>query len=120
MQRTPPPAEATADAGLTVLIPKWLWDRSKRPDRSREGFDAAFTAAIAFVAQYRDWQSIDGLMDEIALIMQDRLRLEVICEFIAVHAVTGRPRIVVHAHRHTARHDVAVSVTARPASARAN
>ncbi len=97
-----------------IAIPKWLWDASKHADRSREGFEAAWEAARAFCAQY-DWRSIEALQDELALIMQDRLRLEEITvEFIAVHWSTGRPRLEVRAGRHTARDDLKVSFGSRP------
>lgn len=101
-------APAPAKRGLS--IPKWLWDAEKRPDHSREGFEAAFKAAIEFCAGY-EWRSIDAMQDELLLVMSERLRHgDIECDFIAVNYMTGRPRVVVRAGRNVAREDIAVKI----------
>lgn len=101
-----------------LSIPAWLWDREKRPDNSREGFDAAFRAAVDFCAAY-EWRSIEHLIDEIHVVMSERLRhADIEIEFIAVHAITRRPRMVVRSGRFEAREDLMVKFP--PAPGRAN
>lgn len=100
-----------------VFVSAAAWVKGRMPDRTREGFDAAFADALAFCAEY-EWQSTKALMDELALMMQDRLRLVIETEIVAVHR-SGRPRLVVRAGKHEAREDLAMKIT--PArSGRAN
>lgn len=109
---------APAQRKSRLSIPAWLWDREKRADFTREGFEAAFRAAIDFCAAY-EWRSIEALQDEIHVVMSERLRhADIEIEFIAVHAITRRPRIVVSSGRHEAREDLTVKFP--PAVGRAN
>jgi len=97
-----------------IAIPKWLWDAERRPDTSREGFEAAFRAAIEFCSAY-EYATIAGLQDDINMVMSDRLRTpEIEVTFIAWHWSTRRPRIEVRAGRHTAREDIAVKFSPSP------
>ncbi len=112
MAKTPAPAapQTPEPPRRGLSIPKWLWDAEKRPDHSREGFEAAFKAAIEFCAGY-EWRSIEAMQDELLLVMSERLRHgDIECDFIAVNYMTGRPRVVVRAGRNVAREDIAVKI----------
>lgn len=79
----------------TLRFAKWLWDRSARPDHSRDGFGAAVSLALEHVAAY-DYTHLDHMLQEIAVIVGEHLRSSGIAvHFIATHRKTGRPRILI-------------------------
>lgn len=100
---------AEEKTGLVLGAIAWL--KSKRADRSREGFDAAFAAAVEFCSAY-EYETIRGMQDDIFLVMSDRLRHgDIEIEFIAWHSVTRRPRMSVRSGRYEAREDITVKFT---------
>jgi hypothetical protein len=106
---TPPPR---------VGISSWLWEQSKRPDRTREGFDDAVRAAVLSAAEY-DWRTIDAMCEHLAFQLGQTLRAKTArVEFIAVHRATKRPRLRFECHGWTHDEDVAVQMAADAEPAR--
>lgn len=108
-------ADGSAGASIGWDRFKARWKQTAR-DTSRGGFERAAETAFAAVEAY-EWNSLADAADEIALTLGEQLNVgDTGARFVAVHAASGKHRVVYWARRHSARGDVMVRLANAPAT----